>query len=295
MSMQLISVMRCPACLAARPAKTTYVLEQFSVYDCPECFVRYIDPSMTEAQQIEIYQSSESLKSVNAVLEKYYEFDLLNEKTNTYKDYKMALEKLGRITSGRKLCEIGCGTGAFLKVAKKNGWDVTGLDSSAENIAALKEAGIAAMHSNMFESRDMPQFDVVVLWDVIEHPQVPSQLIELCKKMFAPQGVLLIAAPCFPSLLSLVAGILYKLSFGAIRGPLEKMYVVEHTSYFSIETLKRLLVKCNMTILESWKTETDLERYALSPWLRQGIQLGFFLGRFLNLQNRLAIVARPKI
>ena len=288
MKLNLTPTHRCPACQQPYGnLKATYSLEKFNIYDCPSCKLRFIDPSLTAEQQMHIYQDSQELRQVNSACSNYYEYDILNPQTQTYRDYVRALVALEKIMSERTLCEIGCGTGKFLKLAQTRGWNVTGIDSSVENIKALQAAGMNAICNDVF-SVVVPssRFDVVVLWDVLEHPQKPAELLKKCQLLLKQDGILLVASPCYPNLLSIVAGILSHLSAGKIKAPLEQMYVLEHTSYFSLNILRPLLSSCCMRIVGFWKTETDLQRYFFKGFVRFFLKVAFLAARLFNLQNR---------
>ncbi len=291
-SFELIPTGICPSCRSARPARPTYCLPFFNVFDCEVCGLRFIDPSLTDEEQMRIYQSQDTIQSVNSALASYYDYDALNPKTRTYRDYDTALEKAGATVAHRSLCEIGCGAGSFLKLAQSRGWTVAGIDSSHENVKKLQASGIPAIQGNIFEKDDWPQFDCVALWDVIEHPRDPGHLLSRCRKLLKPGGVLLIATPCYPNLISRIAGMISRLSAGKIRGPLEKMYMFEHIAYFSKNSLAHLLRRGGFEMTDVWKTETDLKRYSFSPAIRPVLNGMFFFARLFSMQNRIITIAR---
>ena len=57
-------------------------------------------------------------------------------------------------SKGKKLLDFGCGTGDFLKVAKKNGWNVFGIEPNeqARNIANKKT------NNSVFDSDQLLKF-----------------------------------------------------------------------------------------------------------------------------------------
>ncbi len=284
----------CPACRGSHGHQLLFKLDRFDVFRCP-CGLRFIDPSLDGKSMMEIYRSSETLREINPALEHYYEYDTLDPQSLTCRDYSGALKEVGRVTPGRELLEVGCGTGSFLEFAKAKGWQVTGVDSSPENIGKLRERGIEGEAADFLTLSTSKRFDVIVLWDLIEHPQDPTSFVEKSWELLNEKGLLLIATPHDPSLLSLLAGALYRLSRGRIKFPVRQLYILEHTSYFSLKTLRALLEKGGFRVVKAWKTETDLERYHFSPLLRTGLRGAFFLARCLGLQNRLIAVARKVV
>ena len=266
-------------------------LERFSVYVC-DCGVKYLDPSLDEKSQIEIYQNSDSISEINKALEQYYEYEPLRSTSQTARDYDRALTEAGKSVAGRDLCEIGCGTGDFLFFAKSRGWNVFGIDSSTENIEKTRSRGIEGIAENVFRYSSQRRFDVVVLWDVIEHPQDPGKLLAKCHELLKPGGCLLVAIPYDPNLISILATLFYKLSFGKVRGPAAQWYVLEHTSYFSGRGLKGLLERNSFAAVKYWKTETDLARYKFAFLTRLALRVLFGIARILGLQNRSIMVAK---
>lgn len=100
-------------------------------------------------------------------------------------------------TSGKKLLDVGCGTGNFLATAEKEGWNVYGIEPSKEARDISSRKNIVALEELPFLRED--NFDVITLWHVLEH--VPNLLsyIETLKRKLSPNGVLLIAVPNYKS------------------------------------------------------------------------------------------------
>ena len=238
-----------------------------------------------------IYQSSELLAQINPALERYYEYETLDPASVTCRDYDEALNRLKQFASGTRLLEVGCGSGSFLKFAKLKGWQVHGVDSGMENIRALREEGIDATCSGFLDFQTSHRFDCIVFWDLIEHPQDPGEFIKKCRELLSPKGLILIAAPLDPNLLSIIASALYRVSAGGLKFALEKLYIAEHTSYFSIPALSRFMDRFHFKTVAAWKSETDLERYSFTPVFRVVLKILFAAARVLRLQNRLILIA----
>ncbi len=287
----LVHTGQCPVCGALKNPRPIIRLPFFSVYSCA-CGTKYLDPSLTEDGQIAIYRDSGCLKTINSALAQYYEYETLSPKNRTFRDYQAALRVVAENTAGRELCEIGCGTGGFLSYASANGWKVFGIDSSPENVIATQQRGIEAVQANIFLYKPRHFFDVVVLWDVIEHPQNPGKLIAKCRELLKPDGFILIAVPYDPNIISVLARCIYVLSLGKVKGPASRWYVLEHTSYFSAKGLRGLLSSNHFSVVNYWKTETDLSRYQFSKSSLLVLNFLFFIARMFGLQNRLILLAR---
>jgi len=111
--------------------------------------------------------------------------------------YKALCKQSKRIPPpGAKILDIGTAGGAFLDAAAQYGYTAYGLEPSADLVERGKLRGLkieqGTIESNNFETGT---FDMVCLWDVIEHlPNPKAALVEI-KKLLKPDGILLINFP----------------------------------------------------------------------------------------------------
>ncbi|MGE5943634.1 MAG: class I SAM-dependent methyltransferase, partial [Flavobacteriales bacterium] len=73
-------------------------------------------------------------------------------------------------TEEKTLLDVGCGTGDFLEVTKRNNWKVFGIEPNAEarSIANQKTENAVFDVEHLFKFNDS-SFDVITLWHVLEH------------------------------------------------------------------------------------------------------------------------------
>ncbi|WP_104735112.1 class I SAM-dependent methyltransferase [Hanstruepera ponticola] len=143
--------------------------------------------------------------------------------------------------SGKVLLDIGCGTGDFLQAAKKNGWQVTGIEPNekARNIANSKTDKSVLDSKQLFELKEN-QFDVITLWHVLEHLPNIEKHLSTFKKLLKPNGTLIIAVPNFKS----YDAQYYKSFWAAYDVP-------RHLWHFSKTAISRLLKKENLKLVET--------------------------------------------
>ena len=98
----------------------------------------------------------------------------------------------------KKILDIGCGTGDFLNVCKKNNYKVFGVEpnENANKIASNKIGGKLVKNLNEISES---QFDIITLWHVLEHVPNLEEYISQIKKLLKPSGYLIIAVPNFKS------------------------------------------------------------------------------------------------
>jgi len=102
---------------------------------------------------------------------------------------------------GLRLLDIGCGGGLLCEPMRRLGFDVTGVDASARNIAVaslhaeaegLRIAYRASTAEDLLTEGAAP-FDVVLNMEVIEHVADPGAYLRDCTRLLAPGGIMVLA------------------------------------------------------------------------------------------------------
>lgn len=117
----------------------------------------------------------------------------------------VVFEVLRRFAPGKKLLDVGLGTGQNAALFMKEGFEVTGLEPSGEAVAlALQKAPGLKIIEDSFPSARVPEafFDVIVLLDVIEHIEDDREALRGVYRALRPGGIALITTPAFPFLWS---------------------------------------------------------------------------------------------
>lgn len=97
----------------------------------------------------------------------------------------------------RRLLDIGCGPGWFLKTAKERGWQVRGIEPSRQAAAHARSMGIDVVES-FFSAKSAPglgNFDAVHLNNVLEHVPNPIEVLTLARDVLTPGGFLCVNVP----------------------------------------------------------------------------------------------------
>ena len=98
---------------------------------------------------------------------------------------------------GKKVLDVGCGTGLFAFNAAKKGAIVLGIDFSTE---AIQIAQSQYVHKNLkFEATDVnkikDKFDVIVSNGTLEHMDNPLKTLRLFKKHLTKNGCIITTSP----------------------------------------------------------------------------------------------------
>jgi len=118
----------------------------------------------------------------------------------TVKKYSLK-KKVGLVRSmqkdGKRILDIGAGTGDFLFRAKSKKWDVEGVEVNPAARKLAKEKGVE-LKDALNQVRDR-KFDVITLWHVLEHIPNLEETIQHIENLLAPGGTVLIAVPNYKS------------------------------------------------------------------------------------------------
>ena len=157
--------------------------------------------------------------------------------------FRRRMPSLARHLGGAnpRLLDVGCATGAFLEVAREAGWRGEGVDISEYALSRAQEKGFD-VHRGTLPGVLLPaeSYDLLTLWDVIEHVPDPTATLAECRRALRPGGILAISTPDAGSLLARV-----------LRGRwLGFRSLDEHLYFFSRRTLSAMLAEAGFEVRE---------------------------------------------
>ena len=104
-----------------------------------------------------------------------------------------------RIRPGLRILDVGCGGGAFLRVARELGAVVQGVEPSSHGVATAKSSGLPVFHGQIEQFAESvgpdTKFDVVTANHVVEHHPNPSAMLKTMASLLADDGYLWLAVP----------------------------------------------------------------------------------------------------
>lgn len=184
----------CPVCGSARVAHFLTATDNgllrrtdvfLPVYRCRSCDVFFLNPPPPAEIGREYFADAYAMRTSNI----YYDEEF---KARTG---QLRLELLSRYgVSGGKLLDVGCGKADFVNLARKGGWDAWGveLDAGACDLAR-KHFGLQTVLNGSMDHPDLPaQFDVITLWDVIEHVPDPVGVLRQAADRLRKGGIVMV-------------------------------------------------------------------------------------------------------
>ena len=148
-----------------------------------------------------------------------------------------------------RLLDVGCGTGGFLSFVASNGFMPYGFDASEAQAEYAQKNHPNVRHAKTFDNYSKklgelnPKFDVITLWDVLEHIRAPSEFLLEASKIIKPGGYIFVSVPNG-------GAIYWKRKIYSILGKRPDLIPWEHVYYFSNRSLKLCLEKAGFNILK---------------------------------------------
>ncbi|NVM20231.1 MAG: class I SAM-dependent methyltransferase [Desulfobacterales bacterium] len=218
--MQTIRYVGCEIC-GSDDAETLYEKRMVPhaagrIVTCKKCGLVYVNPRERAGQWFDVPEVLDSFT------------DLIEAR---YPVYHHRIRQIERHKKGGRLLEIGCYVGAFLNMAKQNGWTCYGIEPSfVISDYAMKTYGINVFPGFLAESDFQSNFfDVVAMFHVLEHLPSPRKELREIHRILKPDGLLVIEVPN-------IEHPLHRL----IKRP-QWLFVPGHFYYFAPQTLGKLL------------------------------------------------------
>ncbi len=186
--------------------------------------------------------------------------------------------------AGASCLDIGAGVGQFMMLLCAEGTDVHGLEPSRmrREFARLKYAldlCPQAIEQFSLQENNVGRFDLVTLWDVIEHVNFPMETLEAALRVLKPGGMLFVDTPSREAASYRLSEWLYRLTGGKICLYLDSFYSAApfgHKQIFRPGQLAQLAQKAGFDVLS----------------LNSGYEDRAGLSTFVRPRNRLVLVCR---
>lgn len=183
------------------------------------------------------------------------------------------------------ILDVGCGAGDFMAVATAVGYQVEGIDISEASAAICRSRGLNARAANFLTCDFANQFDLITMWDVVEHLRDPASFFCRARELLTDRGYLFAKIPGFGDL-SVGLSHLWPRAAGTLLG------APSHVQYFDRDSLTALLKRTgfepewfDVGRARSKKTGGPLKR-RIARRVRSGIQR-------ISGDANLYFVARP--
>jgi SAM-dependent methyltransferase len=195
---------------------------------CAGCGLEYVSPRPAGDLIIDAYSDGDDP-------------DYVSQAAARERTFERMLARIEKLHPGRgRLLDVGTAAGAFLAAARPRGWDVEGCEPNRWLAQwGSRHYGLFIRQGQLFDQDFAPEsFDVVTLWDVIEHTPDPSRVVRHVQKLLKPGGTLIINYPDRGSWIARLLGRKWPFLSSV------------HLYYFTRGTIARLLERHGFAVLE---------------------------------------------
>lgn len=183
----------------------------FRVVRCRGCSLVYVNPRLKMTGLTELYET-----------DTFFDHQVTRAADESWKpEAEARVAILNKLYPSRgKLLDVGCSAGWFMGVAEAAGWDVLGLDVSAAAVAHAKQRGYAAKVATL-DAHDLApaSFDVVTMFDSIEHMPTPLGALRAAHALLKPGGIVMITTPNIDGIFPRLTYQLFGRTFGGWEHP----------------------------------------------------------------------------
>jgi len=272
--LDLIDKNKLPLCYLCNSLRTkvAYHDSVYRVIRCCHCGLHFVNP-MSVADNSESHQSDILYNDGSDIAQmdkqKVRAVVTAGEITN--------LIKKGKI-KGRRLLDIGSGFGFFLNELKKQGWEVFGCEQNKQANEFAGKTGLK-VYTDLKDEHLWKKncYDVITLWNVLEHIDNPLGFLCELKQLIANGGAVVIRVPNM--LLENITWTMAKLK--GKNSPY--MDLPMHLFGFTVSSLKLLLEKAGYHDVHLIYSPLGDKAYSLKK--RYGPAMGQVLVRLMEYLN----------
>ncbi|MBA2364521.1 MAG: class I SAM-dependent methyltransferase [Chloroflexia bacterium] len=197
-----------------------------TIVRCDVCALEYTNPRPNAAMLDRLYVAVEDTA-------------YLEEEEARLATFRYEVRRLAKHSPRGRLLDIGAHVGTFLRVARDAGYEVSGVEPSEWAARYARETHDLDVRPTTVSNAGFPMesFDLVSMWDVVEHFADPQSELREVARFVKSGGVFALTTMNVGSLAPrLLRG----------RWP---WYMLMHQYYFTPETLSRMLEKAGFEVM----------------------------------------------
>ncbi len=268
----------------------------YQIVRCTDCGLVYTLPRLSSEALREMYQSdywrSDAAKDFGYT-------DYVADEPLYVKTFRMRGDLVARHRPPpARLLDVGCAAGFAMTALRERGYDVRGVELSRPmaELARRRLGDSAAVHCGVLEESLFggAKFDVITMFDVVEHVEDPVALLATARRMLSPGGVVVFETQNVASRFARLMGVRW-----------QHYKFQEHLWHFDPKTMRVLLAKAGLELVE-WSPRRGgkhvslrflVERagriHPLLSTLLAPLRLFGSATLYVNVFDEMLVVARP--
>jgi SAM-dependent methyltransferase len=190
--------LRCRACGGS--GRERFRKRGFVIAECGVCATRFVPDPLPRAESYDERYFDARVETGYAGYLSDRELILLN--------FERRVQWLAPLAGGKRLLDVGAAFGFLLAAARKHGFDPVGVEPVAACAEFAKRELGETILPFALEDADLPRgsFDVITLFDVIEHLRDPRGAVARVRELLRPGGLVVVETGDLDALLSRVCG-----------------------------------------------------------------------------------------
>jgi predicted TPR repeat methyltransferase len=259
---------------------------------CRECQYIFADLRLSDDELARLYD--------HTLFKEGEFFDYEADRKYLTKNFRLRYKTLRRYidpTRHERLLEIGSAYGFFLDVVRDDFRELLGVDVTDEGVRYTREKLRLPAVQDDFLNHDFGarRFDVVCMWDTIEHLRRPDLYVEKIAALTEPGALLALTTGDISSIVARLRGEKWRMIIPPV-----------HAHYFSLATLERLLEEHGFDVVHNsycgfWRSASNVAYIILalrhkSPEAFKRLERLRLLnwGFYLNIYDILYVIARKR-
>ena len=242
----------CCVCGNTNPASFSlkYQKENFAVVTCNTCSFHFIPPYYRKKIEYTQYKNADVTSAVRA-----------GNNWIKVQRHKLRFKFIQKFIRSGKLFDLGAGWGHFMLAGQELGYDVYGVEIADQPYQyCVNDLKLPVDHINFFDMDEKKQqFDIITMWDVLEHIDKANDFLVKCSKLTRPGGYLVLQVPQIDSY------------FAKKHKDEWKMMGLDHVNYFGKKTITQILANNGYEVLRI-KSSFEIKlfiMYTLLPLIKK--------------------------
>lgn len=202
------------------------------VYRCLQCDLSFIDPMMSDQEEIEFYKNfNDHVKNrgmtSDVSIKEYHQksLSIANERMKVVSKF---------FNQNDKVLEIGSSTGAFLSLL--NNCKTSAVEIADNNREYSKQFVTDEVYDSLKNIPKHLEFDVICMFHVFEHIKNPHDFLKQCTTLLNPNGIIVIEVPHIEDPL---------ISLYDIKEFKDFVFQPMHPMIYSVKSLDYIFNSCN--------------------------------------------------
>lgn len=244
----------------------------YELFSCPKCGAVSANIAAEVTHFDDTYNNDVYYRKFKREILKHYDY---RKKTQGQERFNYVVKRLKFNSKKIKVLDVGCGAGYFLSVLKEQGVWARGLEVNPAQVRYGRGRGLNVSVNDLADEPDN-YYDVITMFDVLEHLFDPLPTIKKVSRKLKPGGYFVAYTPN-----------IHSLGFDLMGSKQNNLLPFEHFVFFNKPSFGYLSKNAGLKITSLEIFGFDVMDYLLMKEYEDGIYYTEKLKDFMNLSQAL--------